>query len=387
MSDSDKRIACILLCSSLGLSEFEQSTLPLSTLEWNTIAKALHSRKLDPSIFLMQPLEQINEQLSLSASLCDRIQKLLNRAGKLAIEQSAVEGLGIHIATRNDDFYPKFISECIGNARPPVFYVAGEPNNLFSRRITLFGSPENTVHREKIFRILVQQTSFKPTTFVLSETNPLTPQMLEYADTTRFNVLVATVSPLGSLLQQRTYRQPMQRKTAAYVSQTRPDNHSQKHGLTYTDWSSYASHHLLLSLQIEENDMWKLIRFLPGSLTSMLSNGLRIEELPEYTNSPTFTSLAVFSKHPFEEVLEQSIISTTQVPITTDKKSELSTHIQTTSVPDTEKRVEQNPKRTSVEINITETNETRPNFQLTFLDALNDIKTSAVKEVDPDKKD
>lgn len=380
MTDNDKRIACILLCSTLGLSESEQSTLPLSTVEWNDIAIALHRRELDPSIFLKQPIERINEQLSLSASLCERIQKLLNRAGKLAIEQSAIEGLGIQIATRNDDSYPKYFSECIGNARPPVFYVAGEPNNLFPRRITLFGSPQNTAQREELLQALMQQASFEPTTFILSETNPLTPGMLEYSDASRCNVLVTTVTPLGLILQQRSYRQPMQRKTVAYVSQTRPDNHSSKQGLTSIDWSCYASHYLIVSLQRDGNDAWKIIRFLPGTLTSMLSNELRIEELPEYTNSPTFTSTAELSRFPFEEIIEPVLVTTTQAPIVTDEKSVLSTHTKISAVADIETREEANPKTTVVKKKKTKTSKNASTGQLTLFDTSTDIKIDERRE-------
>jgi hypothetical protein len=318
--------------------------------------------------------------LMLPDSLSNRIQKLLNRAGKLAIEQSAIEGLGIQIATRNDECYPKFISECVGNVRPPLFYIAGEPNNLFPRRIALLGSHEKPAYKDALFQFLVQQTSFEPTTFVLSETNPLTPRMLEYADSTRCNVLVTTVTPLGVLLQQRSYRQPMQRKTVAYVSQTRPDNHSQKQGLTSIDWSCYASHHLIVSLQRDGNDVWKLIRFLPGTLTAILSNELRMEELPEYTNSPTFTSGAELSRFPFEEILEPVLTSTSQAPFPTDEKSMLSTHTQISAVAETETRGEANPKTTVLKKKKTKSSKNAITGQLTLFDTYTDTKIDEKRE-------
>jgi hypothetical protein len=386
MTDSDKRIACILLCSTLALSESEQSTLPLSTSEWNTIASTLHKRELDPSIFLDHPIEQLSELLMLPDSFCNRIQKLLNRAGKLAIEQSAIEGLGIQIATRNDECYPKFISECVGNVRPPLFYIAGEPNNLFPRRIALLGSSEKPAYKDALFQFLVLQTSFEPTTFVVSEKNPMTPRLLECANTTCFNVLVTTDKPLGSLLQQRSYRLPMQQKIAAYVSQQRPDNYLQSHASSYIDWSSYAAHNLFMTIKHNETETSKLIRFLPGSLYALISGGSRIEELPEFVNSPTFTSLTELPALPFEEIDAPVAHSTSMDSNSRNENSDPITHTQIAIDGSAEQNADKNPRKKNVKKVITKTHEKRI-IQLTFIDAENTDKHADVKVIDAEKSD
>jgi hypothetical protein len=112
----------------------------------------------------------------------------------------------------------------------------------------------------------------------------------------------------------------------------------------------------------------------------MLSNQLRIEELPEYTNSPTFTSGAELSRFPFEEILEPVLTSTSQAPFPTDEKSMLSTHTQISAVAETETRGEANPKTTVLKKKKTKSSKNAITGQLTLFDTYTDTKIDEKRE-------
>lgn len=138
MYSADSQII-ISLCSHLGLS-YQSDVSPLSTREWNAVAKCLDANTIQPGELLHIEPAQLSELLEKDKPSVDRITALLSRSGSLAIELERLESLGIDVLTRADADYPARYKQRLKENAPVLLYYSGERALLGQPGIAIVGS-------------------------------------------------------------------------------------------------------------------------------------------------------------------------------------------------------------------------------------------------------
>jgi predicted Rossmann fold nucleotide-binding protein DprA/Smf involved in DNA uptake len=139
MTISPDSQAILLLCSHLGLSSYPDYA-PLTLKDWNPLAKKLQSLSKRPAALLGRSSEDIKSQFELSDKEAERISRLLQRSGSLAIELERLASLGIFVLTRADEDYPARYRQRIKESAPSVLFYAGEKTLLGQPGIAVVGS-------------------------------------------------------------------------------------------------------------------------------------------------------------------------------------------------------------------------------------------------------
>lgn len=127
------------MCSHLGLS-YQSEAIPLSTKEWNLVAKKIDLNNLQPEDLLHLTQSELNDILEQDARFSERISELLTRSGSLAIELERLESLGIGVLTRADADYPaRYKCRLKANA-PVLLFYSGERALLGQPGVAIVGS-------------------------------------------------------------------------------------------------------------------------------------------------------------------------------------------------------------------------------------------------------
>ncbi len=130
----------LLICSRLGLSD-ETGLEPLTLSEWNSLArKLLDSPLKTPGELLGLSPNALRAGLNLSDDEAERLARLLDRGGGLAIELERLESLGIWAMTRADPHYPQRLKQRLQHAAPATLFGAGEQVLLGQPGLAVVGS-------------------------------------------------------------------------------------------------------------------------------------------------------------------------------------------------------------------------------------------------------
>ena len=127
------------LCSHLGLSS-QSDVSPLSTREWNSVARRLYANTIQPEELPHIETSQLFDLLDQDEPLIKRITALLSRSGSLAIELERLESLGIEVLTRADTDYPVRYKQRLKENAPVLLYYSGERALLGQPGIAIVGS-------------------------------------------------------------------------------------------------------------------------------------------------------------------------------------------------------------------------------------------------------
>lgn len=106
---------------------------PLTTVEYNKLAKQLHELNLRPADLV----REIPKQLVADR---DRLKGLLSRGTSLALAMERWSQLGIKVVGRGDDAYPKSLRKKLRGAASPIIYYAGNPELMNAEAICVVGS-------------------------------------------------------------------------------------------------------------------------------------------------------------------------------------------------------------------------------------------------------
>lgn len=129
----------LLLCSHLGLPS-DPEFAPLTLREWNPLGRKLQSLNLRPGSLLGWNVSDLQTQFAITSDESDRLAKLLERSGVLAIALERLVSLGIHPLTRSDSDYPQRYRQRLKDSAPPVLFYAGEKALLGQPGIAVVGS-------------------------------------------------------------------------------------------------------------------------------------------------------------------------------------------------------------------------------------------------------
>lgn len=139
MTISSDSQSILLLCSHLGLSS-NPDPAPLTLKDWNPIARKLQAASMRPGDLLGLSESDLEQRLELSNEEGQRIARLLQRSGSLAIELERLSSLGISVLTRSDQEYPARYRQRLKESAPSVLFYAGEKALLGQPGIAVVGS-------------------------------------------------------------------------------------------------------------------------------------------------------------------------------------------------------------------------------------------------------
>jgi predicted Rossmann fold nucleotide-binding protein DprA/Smf involved in DNA uptake len=128
--------ALLLLCSTLAGAE-DAFTLT----EWNQLARRIHESPLQrPAALVGQSARALAETLGITGDEAERIVRLLERGGRVALELETLFSRGLWVVTRVDPQYPAKLRASLKHQSPPVLFGAGTLSLLKRPGIAVVGS-------------------------------------------------------------------------------------------------------------------------------------------------------------------------------------------------------------------------------------------------------
>lgn len=157
MKFSDNAMSAILLCSYIGINSNDMLK-PLSLGEWNEFLNTVIEGKVEPGIVL-NPNTEILRKMQFSVEYINRIQKLISRGGKAALELEDLSKKGIEVITCFDADYPTLIRRKLKRKAPPVLFYAGDIKLAKKIGIAVVGSRSVDYDGMEFTRRLVEKAA------------------------------------------------------------------------------------------------------------------------------------------------------------------------------------------------------------------------------------
>src|SRR5437879_1944354 len=126
---SDDGQAVLALCSAVGLGKKTrpEELEPLKLSEWSELERQIEKSSLgSPCAMRGLRADELARELTMPAREAERIARLLERAGALALEMEAIFSSGIWAVTRVDEQYPGRLRETLKHQAPTVLFGAGD---------------------------------------------------------------------------------------------------------------------------------------------------------------------------------------------------------------------------------------------------------------------
>ena len=137
---SDDGHAVLALCSNVGLPG-GGDLAPFTLSEWNELAGKIEGSPLRcPSALHGQSASALAAALQLSTGEAERITRLLERSGRLAMELERLFGSGLWAVTRVDEYYPAKLRDTLKHQAPSVLFGAGDIQLLRRSGVAVIGS-------------------------------------------------------------------------------------------------------------------------------------------------------------------------------------------------------------------------------------------------------
>ncbi len=140
---TDDGLAMLLLCSPFGAPQPAPpgAPAPFTLSEWNQLARKIHASAWKrPAALTGQDAAALARELQLAPDEAERIARLLDRSGRVALELDSLFSRGMWVATRADRHYPARLRDTLRHQAPTVIFGAGELALLSGRNIAVVGS-------------------------------------------------------------------------------------------------------------------------------------------------------------------------------------------------------------------------------------------------------
>lgn len=133
--------ALLALCSPFALTDDRLDGGPFTLAEWNKVEKQIEqSAWKRPAELQGRTADQIANTLQVSRGDANRIARLLERAGRMALELENIFSRGMWAVTRMDDPYPAKLRDTLKHQAPTVLFGAGEIELLSRGGTAVIGS-------------------------------------------------------------------------------------------------------------------------------------------------------------------------------------------------------------------------------------------------------
>jgi len=133
----------LLICSALALPKeaADAGPAPFTLSEWNQLAKKIHGSELkQPAALPGRAADELARELALAPGEAERIARLLDRSGRLALELENLFSRGLWAVTRVDERYPAKLRGALKHQAPTVLFGAGEIHLLQRAGVAVIGS-------------------------------------------------------------------------------------------------------------------------------------------------------------------------------------------------------------------------------------------------------
>src|SRR5437899_2919228 len=140
---SDDGQAMLALCSAFGQKEAAagEDLQPLKLSEWNELERKIRGSPVKTAAALRgRTADEIGKQLALPLDEAERIVRLLDRSGRLALELENIFSRGMWAVTRADELYPARLRDTLQHQAPTVLFGAGEIQLLRHPGVAVVGS-------------------------------------------------------------------------------------------------------------------------------------------------------------------------------------------------------------------------------------------------------
>ncbi|MGD0260510.1 MAG: DNA-processing protein DprA [Verrucomicrobiota bacterium] len=140
---SDDGLALLALCSGFALPEgaAEGGATPFTLSEWNKLARQVHDSLLQqPAALQGRTAADLARDLAIPPDDAERIVRLLDRSGRLALELEGLFSRGLWAVTRADEPYPAKLRDTLKHQAPTVLFGAGSLQLLKGGGIAVIGS-------------------------------------------------------------------------------------------------------------------------------------------------------------------------------------------------------------------------------------------------------
>jgi DNA processing protein len=138
---NDDGQALLALCSPFALTDDRLDGGPFTLAEWNKVEKQIEqSLWKRPAELQGRTAAQIAKTLSISMGDADRIARLLERSGRMALELENIFSRGMWVVTRMDELYPTKLRDTLKHQAPTVLFGAGEIQLLGRGGVAVIGS-------------------------------------------------------------------------------------------------------------------------------------------------------------------------------------------------------------------------------------------------------
>lgn len=112
-----------------------------SLSEWGALARTIHASSLRrPGALAGLDADVLERELRIPPGEAERIARLLERSGRVALELDALFSRGLWVATRVDPHYPARLRDTLRNQAPTVLVGAGDRSLLSGRTLAVVGS-------------------------------------------------------------------------------------------------------------------------------------------------------------------------------------------------------------------------------------------------------
>src|ERR1017187_7932398 len=140
---NDDGLVLMALCSAFALPEgaAADGTAPFTLSEWNKLARQIHDSPLkQPAALQGRTAADLARELAIPADDAERIVRLLDRSGRLALEVEGLFSRGLWVVTRADEQYPAKLRDTLKHQAPTVLFGAGSIELLRRGGVAVIGS-------------------------------------------------------------------------------------------------------------------------------------------------------------------------------------------------------------------------------------------------------
>ena len=140
---SDDGQTVLALCSTLALREGGASDAPqpFKLSEWNELSRQIESSSLkQPAALQGRTASELAKELELPLDEAERLVRLLDRSGGLALELESLFSRGLWAVTRVDELYPAKLRDTLKHQAPTVLFGAGDIHLLDRAGVAVIGS-------------------------------------------------------------------------------------------------------------------------------------------------------------------------------------------------------------------------------------------------------
>src|SRR4051812_32104224 len=138
---SDDGQALLAMCSPFALTDDRLDGGPFTLAEWNKVEKQIQqSPWKTPAELQGRAADAVAKTLSVSMADAERMVRLLERSGRIALELENIFSRGMWVVTRMDELYPAKLRGTLKHQAPTVLFGAGEIELLARGGVAVIGS-------------------------------------------------------------------------------------------------------------------------------------------------------------------------------------------------------------------------------------------------------